>query len=56
MLEMENVCRSALESDPDRGSNWFICSIDYRRWQGKRRTNRYAVRTINLILKSGRAQ
>jgi hypothetical protein len=56
MLEKQDVCRSTLESDPNGGSNRSICSIGYRRWQGERRINRYAFRTINLILKSGRAQ
>ena len=49
MLEIEDVCRSALEGNPNGGSSWSICFVDFCCWHGKPRSNRFAIRTINLI-------
>jgi len=57
MLELENVCRSTLETNRNSDSNWPVCLVACRRWKGTcMGGNRYTGWTIKLITKSGEAQ
>jgi len=56
MLELENVCRSTLETNRNSDSNWPVCLVACRRWKGTCTANRYTGWTIKLITKSGEAQ
>ena len=55
MLELENVCRSTLETNRNSDSNRPVCLVACRRWKGTCRANRNTGWTIKLIAKSREA-
>ncbi len=56
MFELENVCRSTLETNRNSDSNRPVCFVGCGRWKGTCRANRYTGWTVRLITKSGEAQ